>query len=104
MKTVAPWSTLLLFSIRMPVPLGFVVKVSELLPVFPNVSLGARTPPFHMDQIYDLSHPHCPGDPQFLGSSALAPPNHCFAGIHPSDLRRIIGHEWWWPWESEVSS
>lgn len=65
-----------------------------------NHSTAERIPP--LDEIYDLAHPRCSGDPAFVGRTGYAPANYCLHGVHAKDLPRVIGAEWWWKWESRV--
>ena len=55
-----------------------------------------------MDEMYDLKHPRCSGDPAFISRIGYAPESYCLHGVHPKDLTRVIGAEWWWPWKSRV--
>jgi hypothetical protein len=65
-----------------------------------NHSIVEHIPP--LDEIYDLAHPRCSGDPSFVGRTGYAPATYCLNGVHAKDLKRVIGAEWWWPWESRV--
>jgi len=65
-----------------------------------NHSIAEHIPP--LEEIYDFAHPRCSGDSAFISRTGYAPENYCLHGIHSKDLTRVIGAEWWWPWESRV--
>ena len=75
------------------------VRISSLLPLW-NAT-DKKLPHFHLSQIYDVESPVCAGDPSFV-SDVGTPSEFCIHGVHKSDLTWILGHEWWWKWESNV--
>jgi hypothetical protein len=74
--------------------------VSRLLPLFADTTNATALPPF--GRIYSASSKVCTGDVGFVSQRSAAPADFCFHRIDDHDLRRVIGSEWWWPWESDV--
>ena len=81
----------------------FDVRVSDYLSLWNDTHPSLL--PFEVrkiEDIYDVNKPLCPGDPAFIARTSAAPANHCMVGIAPGDLKRVIGSEWWWPWNTDV--
>ncbi len=91
--------SLLILIIAPGVHAELAVRISSLLPLW-NATDKAL-PHFHLNQIYDIENPVCAGNPSFV-SGAGAPSEFCLHGVHKNDLTWVLGHEWWWKWESDV--
>ena len=91
---------LVLLSSAAPVAMGDGLRVTVGFVNLFNHSTAEHIP--QLDEIYDLAHPRCSGDPAFVSRTGYAPENYCLHGVHPNDLTRVIGAEWWWAWESRV--
>ena len=92
--------SLLFLTFSSSVHAELVVRVSSLLPLW-NVTLDKSLPHFHLSQIYDIENPVCVGNPSFVSETG-ALSEFCIHGVHKNDLTWVLGHEWWWKWESEV--